>query len=218
MKIQWLGHSCFRLEESTGTAVVTDPYDASVVGYAMPRVKAEAVTLSHRHSDHDAVHNVDGAQATYEGAGSWDVKGVGISAIVSHHDGQNGAVRGVNHIFKFRMDGVDLCHMGDIGEECTTELGEAIGTVNVLMIPIGGNYTIDAEQAKEYVDFLMPDIVIPMHFKTPNCELDIEKRNAFLQLFDDEQLIYVDGNEVEFDRSHFDGDCTRVIVFDIDRF
>ena len=219
MKIQWLGHSCFRLVESTGTAIVTDPYDSAIVGYEMPKVQADAITLSHQHDDHNAVRNVQPACGTVlDKAGSWDVKGVGIASVVSHHDADQGARRGVNHIFKFRMDGVDLCHLGDIGEECTTELGESIGTVNVLMIPIGGNYTIDAQQAKEYVDLLMPDIVIPMHYKTPSCDMDIDKRNAFLQLFDDEQIVEIDGCEVEFDRSHFDGDCTKVIVFETNCF
>lgn len=218
MKIQWLGHSCFKLEESTGTSVVADPYDRSMVGYEMPTVNADAITLSHQHRDHNAVANVQGSPVIFDGLGSWDVKGVGITSIMSAHDDKRGAKRGVNHIFKYRMDGVDLCHMGDVGEECTPVLGEAIGTVNVLMIPVGGNFTIDAEQAKEYVDFLMPDIVIPMHFKTPECQIDVDKVNAFLQLFDDEQIVRVDGDAIEFDRAKFDGDCTRVIVFDTDRF
>ena len=165
MKITWLGHSAFRLEESTGTTVVTDPYAESLVGYRMQRVNADAVTLSHHHRDHDEVNAVGGAPQVLDAVGSWDIKGVGIMSMHSWHDSEQGARRGPNLIFKYRMDGVDLCHLGDIGEECGAETGDLIGTVNVLMIPVGGNYTIDAVQAKEYVDFLMPDIVIPMHFK-----------------------------------------------------
>ena len=103
--------------------------------------------------------------------------------------------------------------MGDIGEECTVHLAEGIGSVNVLMIPVGGNYTIDARQAKEYVDFIMPDIVIPMHYKTPGSAVDIEKLDEFLELFDENQIIYIDGQTLEVDREYFDTDSTKVIVF-----
>ena len=116
------------------------------------------------------------------------------------------------------MDGVDLCHMGDIGEPSNPILGESIGSVNVLMIPVGGTYTINAEQAKEYVDFLMPDVVIPMHFKTPSSEIDVDKIDDFLDLFEEDQLIRVDGDTFEFDREFFDGESTKVIVFNADKF
>ena len=213
MKITWLGHSAFRLEESTGTTVVTDPYAESLVGYRMQRVNADAVTLSHHHRDHDEVSRVAGSPQVFDTVGAWEVKGVDITSMHSWHDPEQGSKRGPNLIFKYRMDGVDLCHLGDIGEECDAETGDLIGTVNVLMIPVGGNYTIDAAQAKEYVDFLMPDIVIPMHFRTPSCAVDIGRLDDFLDLFDDEQIVRVDGDTLEVDREYFDGDSTKVIVF-----
>lgn len=213
MKITWLGHSAFLLEESTGTTVVTDPYGESIVGYRMRQVTADAVTLSHHHRDHDEVSRVAGSPQVFDTVGAWEVKGVDITSMHSWHDPEQGGKRGPNLIFKYRMDGVDLCHLGDIGEECDAETGDLIGTVNVLMIPVGGNYTIDAAQAKEYVDFLMPDIVIPMHFRTPSCAVDIGRLDDFLDLFDDEQIVRVDGDTLEVDREYFDGDSTKVIVF-----
>lgn len=213
MNIEWLGHSCFKLTESTGTTIITDPYEKSIVGIEMKRTNADVVTCSHQHKDHNAVVNVTGEPMVLSECGFWEVKGVGISSILSYHDDKNGKKRGENRIFKFRMDGVDLCHMGDVGEECTIRLAEGIGSVNVLMIPVGGNYTIDAKQAKEYVDFIMPDIVIPMHYKTPSSEVDIEKLDEFLELFDESQIIYLDGQTLEVDREYFDTDSTKVIVF-----
>ena len=213
MKITWLGHSAFLLEESTGTTVVTDPYGESIVGYRMRQVTADAVTLSHHHRDHDEVGRVAWSPQVFDTVGAWEVKGVDITSMHSWHDPEQGSKRGPNLIFKYRMDGVDLCHLGDIGEECDAETGDLIGTVNVLMIPVGGNYTIDAAQAKEYVDFLMPDIVIPMHFRTPSCAVDIGRLDDFLDLFDDEQIVRVDGDTLEVDREYFDGDSTKVIVF-----
>lgn len=211
MKITWLGHSSFLLEESTGTTIVTDPYHP-YVGYEMPKVDADIVTVSHAHNDHCYVSNVGGNPTVLNRAGAYEIGGVHILAQRSYHDDQKGAQRGNNLIFKYRMDGVDVCHMGDIGEDCNPVLVESIMPINVLLIPIGGNYTIDAEMAKEYVDRIMPDIVIPMHYKTKDCEFDIDKVNEFVNLFDDENVVYLDGATVEFDRADFDGEETKVLV------
>lgn len=218
MNIEWLGHSCFKLTESTGTTIVTDPYDKSIVGFDVASTGADVVTCSHQHKDHNAVVKIKGSPLVLSECGSWEVKGVGISSMHSYHDDKTGKKRGENCIFEFRMDGVDLCHMGDIGEECTARLAESIGSVNVLMIPVGGNYTIDAAKAKEYVDFIMPDIVIPMHFKTPKSELDIDKLDEFLDLFEPEQIVELDGQTLEVDRAYFEGDNTKVIVFNDEVF
>ncbi len=213
MKLTWLGHSSFKLEESTGTTIVTDPYH-SYVGYQMPTVEADVVTVSHAHNDHSCISNVQGNPTVLNRAGAYEIGGVHIMANRAYHDNQKGTERGQNIIFKFRMDGVDLCHMGDIGEDCNSMLVESMMPVNVLMIPIGGTFTIDAKEAKEYVDRIMPDIVIPMHFKTKDCDFDIDKINQFLDLFDDENIIYCDTDTVEFDRADFDGEETKVLVLE----
>ena len=218
MKIEWLGHSSFLLEESTGTSIVTEPYERENVGIPYPKVRADIVTISHGHHDHNAVKAVQGDPKVIDRVGFWEIDGVDINTLESNHDHHGGARRGKNLICKFRLDGVDVVHMGDIGEEITPELGEAIGPVNVLLIPVGDNYTIGAEQAKEYVDFLMPDIVIPMHYKTPSCKLDIDKLRPFLQLFEDEHIRFVPGDVIEFDREDFDGESTKVVVFEDDKF
>lgn len=218
MKIEWLGHSCFKLTESTGTTIVTDPFDREIVGYEMAKTSADVVTCSHQHKDHNAIVRIDGEPLVLSECGFWEVKGVDISSMRSYHDDKLGKKRGENKIFKFRMDGVDLCHMGDIGEECTVRLADGLGSVNVLMIPVGGNYTIDAKQAKKYVDIIMPDVVIPMHFKTSKSEMDIEKLDEFLDLFEEEQIKAVDGQSIEFDRAHFENDNTIVVVFNEEVF
>lgn len=213
MKLTWLGHSSFKLEESTGTTVVTDPYHSNV-GFEMPAVEADVVTVSHTHTDHNNIENVKGSPTVLNRVGAYEIGGVHILAGHTFHDDKKGALRGDNLVFKYRMDGVDLCHMGDIGEECNAFLVETLMPVNVLMIPVGGNYTIDAQQAKEYVDRLMPDVVIPMHYKTKDCDFDIDKVSEFLSLFDDENIIYADGATVEFNRADFDGEETKVLVIE----
>ena len=109
------------------------------------------------------------------------------------------------------MDGIDVCHLGDLGEDCSSDLIETVLPVNVLLIPVGGNYTLDAEMAKEYVDRIMPDIVIPMHYRTKDCKLDIDKVDEFLNLFDGECIEETEGNSVELSRSDLGGE-TKIIV------
>lgn len=213
MKIKYLGHSSFLMTESTGTAIVCDPYDSSV-GFAMPSVRADAVTVSHHHYDHDNVAAVSGSPVVLDKEQGYSLPGVEIKAIKSFHDDAGGAKRGDNVIFKFRMDGLDVCHLGDLGEDCSPELIEAILPVNVLLIPVGGTYTIDAAMAKEYVDRIMPDVVIPMHFRTKNCTLDIDKADEFLELFDDDVEIEEGANEISLSREDIDEERTKIIVME----
>ena len=216
MKIRYLGHSSFLLTESTGTSIVTDPYGD--VGFEIPRVSADVITVSHGHYDHNNVGAVSGKPTVISEEGKYEIGGVRITAIKSWHDDVNGAKRGENLIFKFRMDGLEICHLGDIGEECTSELLEAILPVHVLLIPVGGKYTIDAEQAKEYVDRIMPSVVVPMHYKTKSLTLDIEKVNEFVDLFDGsdevEEIVEFDGEELELFRDDVTEESTKIIVME----
>ena len=210
MKIEYLGHSCFKLTESTGTSIVCDPYSEEV-GFHMPAISADAVTVSHGHYDHNAIEKVGGNPKIIDKESSIDLSGVEINSVKSFHDGNRGKKRGENIIFKFRMDGIDVCHLGDLGEDCSSDLIETVLPVNVLLIPVGGNYTLDAEMAKEYVDRIMPGIVIPMHYRTKDCKLDIDKVDEFLNLFDGECIEETEGNSVELSRSDLGGE-TKIIV------
>lgn len=216
MKIRYLGHSGFLLTESTGTSIVTDPYGD--IGFDMPNVSADVVTVSHSHYDHNNIAAVKGNPVVIDKEGNYDIGGVGISAIKSFHDSEGGKRRGKNLIFKFRMDGLEICHLGDLGEECSSALIEAILPVHVLLIPVGGKYTIDAEQAKEYVDRIMPSIVIPMHYKTKGLDLDIDKVDEFAGLFeenaDEEQVEQFDGEELELFRDDITEETTKIIIME----
>ncbi len=211
MIIEYLGHSCFKLTESTGTCVVCDPYSEETVGYTMPKVTAGAVTVSHHHDDHDFIANVGGNPVIIDKESSFDLPGVEINSVKSFHDGNRGKKRGENVIFKFRMDGIDICHLGDLGEACSLDLIETILPVNVLLIPVGGNYTIDAEMAKEYVDRIMPEIVIPMHFRTKDSKIDIDKLDGFLNLFDGDCIEEKEESSLELSRSDLTEE-TKIIV------
>ena len=214
MKIKWLGHSSFLLTESTGITVLTDPFDPDTVGYDFESRDADIVTVSHGHSDHNYIKGVKSYKQIYDAAGKFEYEGrVHVTGIQAFHDECEGGKRGKNIIYKFGMDGVNVCHMGDIGEPCSPELVERLLPVNVLLIPVGGNYTVDAEAAKEYVDRLMPDIVIPMHYKIRHCELDIDKVEPFARMFDDE-YVEEDLSELDLDRADFNESPTRLIILE----
>lgn len=215
MKIQYLGHSCFKLTESTGTTIITDPYKG--IGYELPKgLKADAVTVSHSHFDHNHVKAIGGHPRVLDKEGFYELPGVEITGIKSYHDNQGGRQRGENIIYKFRMDGLEVCHLGDLGEECSSELLEMILPVNILLIPVGGTYTVDAELAKEYVDRIMPEIVIPMHYKTRslNLDLDLDKADAFLDLFDDEETEISGLDTLEFSREDLTEEKTKIILME----
>ena len=180
MKIQYLGHSCFRLQFNSGVTVVTDPYTR--VGYEMPNgVTADVVTVSHGHFDHNYLPAVK-CNCVVADAGTHAINGIAFEGIESYHDGAQGSLRGKNVIFKMMADGMTICHFGDLGEAASQELLDKIGQVDVLLLPIGGTYTIDAGQAKEYIEKIAPKLVIPMHYKPQDGGLDIAGSENFLRL------------------------------------
>lgn len=188
MKITYLGHSCFFIKGTK--SVVTDPF--MNIGYDMERVSADYVLVSHNHFDHNGVTKVDAKQVIL---GENDLplgKDINLSAIKTFHDNFKGRLRGENLVYKFTIDGVTFVHLGDLGEDFTEETANLIGSCDILFVPIGGNYTIDYIEAKKYVDKINPKIVVPMHFKTPRSNIDIDGAQKFLSLFKNVKIIYKD--------------------------
>lgn len=169
MDITYLGHSSFKLR-SAGATVVTDPY-GSDIGFAMPSVSADVVTVSHHHDDHDNVKAVSGTARRekpfiIDEVGEYEVGGVSVFGVKSYHDENKGADRGKNSIFSILIDGVSVVHLGDLGHELSDRQIEDINGVDILLIPVGGKYTINPSVAAKVVASLDPAIVIPMHYKT----------------------------------------------------
>ena len=183
MKIEYLGHSCFLLTTSAGQTVLTDPYTG--VGYELPaNITADIVTVSHGHFDHNYVAAVQNKATILTETGKQVVDGIVFEGIASDHDPARGTLRGKNTIFKMQADGITLCHLGDLGEPLNNSLVEKIGKVDILFIPVGGNYTIDAVEAKRYVDAIAPKTVIPMHYRPIDGSIDIATETAFLRLYE----------------------------------
>lgn len=181
MKIQYLGHSSFLLESAGGTRVVTDPYGE--IGFPFPRVKADGVTVSHAHYDHCNVAALGKRVKVFDRAGTFSLGEFSISSMERYHDDCGGRKRGKDLVFFLESEGVRVCHLGDLGEPFSPELAASFGKVDVLMIPVGGNYTIGGEEAAKYVRAISPRVAIPMHFYTPGLTVDISGPEAFLSHF-----------------------------------
>ena len=171
MDITYLGHSAFKLKGKEAT-VITDPFDKKLVGFAMPQSSADVVTVSHEHEDHNAWQQVSGTARRTEpyvirAPGEYEVNGVGVFGWRSFHDAQEGAERGVNTIFSIIIDGVRVVHLGDLGAVIEDDLIEGLGTVDVLLTPVGGRFSLSPKDATIVMEKLSPSLVIPMHYKTP---------------------------------------------------
>jgi L-ascorbate metabolism protein UlaG (beta-lactamase superfamily) len=171
MKVKWLGHASFLLESESGLRIVTDPYTPGMFGldYAAPSERADIVTVSHEHDDHNNVAAVQGNPQVVRGAGIHEAKGIQFKGVASSHDPTSGSQRGPNTIFCFALDDINVCHLGDLGHDLDDRTAAEIGQVDVLLIPVGGNFTIDAAAATRACEKLSPRVVIPMHFKNERC-------------------------------------------------
>lgn len=186
MEIRWLGHACFQIRSQSGLTLLTDPPDREV-GYPRIEVKADIVTVSHQHFDHNAVALLPGKPKVIEEPGVHQVEGITIKGVSTFHDTAGGRQRGKNIVFVLEVDGVRLCHLGDLGHVLDEAQVAEIGPVDILMVPVGGYYTIDALAAKQIVEALRPRIVLPMHYKTPvmpDASFPIAPVTAFTQYYD----------------------------------
>ena len=179
MEITWLGHSCFRLKGKQAT-VITDPFSPAI-GYALGKVTAEIVTVSHAHPGHSYIQGVGGEPRILKSPGEYESAGVLTVGVHTYHDNEKGAQRGKNTAFVIDVDDVMICHLGDLGHVLTAEQVAEIDGVDVLLIPVGGVSTIDAVQAAQIVRQLEPKVVIPMHYKTDALKRELETADRFLK-------------------------------------
>lgn len=170
MEITYLGHSSFRIKGKTVT-IVTDPYTSEKVGFKFPKLEANIVTVSHDHFDHNQAHLIAGDPKIVSGPGEYEIAGISIFGTHTYHDNKNGEERGANTVYVMTIDGINVCHLGDLGHALTDEQLDSIGNVDVLFIPVGGVYTIDPSEANQVVMQIEPKIIIPMHYKTPGLAI-----------------------------------------------
>jgi len=179
MDINWLGHSCFRIKGKQAV-VVTDPYPPDL-GYSLGKLNADIVTVSHQHPSHSYVQGVGGEPKLVTRPGEYEISGVLIIGITTFHDAEDGGKRGKNTVYLMEVDGITICHLGDLGHVLTAEQVEEIDDVDVLLLPVGGVSTINASMAAEVIRQIEPKVVVPMHYKTPALNRELGLVDKFLR-------------------------------------
>ena len=174
-----MGHSCFRIRGSQ-SVIITDPYPPEL-GYSLGKPTARIVTVSHQHTNHSYTQGVGGDFRVVKGPGEYEISGVLIIGIPTFHDAEKGKVRGKNTVYLMEVDGVSVCHLGDLGHVLTADQVEEIDDVDVLLLPVGGVSTINAAMAAEVIRQIEPKAVIPMHYKTPVLKRELAPVDKFLK-------------------------------------
>lgn len=197
MKIKWNGHASFTITSDDGTVLVTDPYDPNgydgALQYEAVNERADGALISHDHADHNYVEGLSGSPQIVKG--SDNVKGIEITGIETFHDESGGSERGKNVVFIINIDGMKICFSGDLGHQLSDEQVDKAGNIDILLVPVGGFFTLDADGASKLVETLKPKIVIPMHYKTSKCGFPISDAEAFLSLMNNVKKL--DKSEIE---------------------
>lgn len=208
MLIKWLGHASFLLE-SNGIKLLTDPFDTGM-GYQLCKEEVNIVTVSHEHWDHNAVDKLPGNPRVIRELGNFEINSIGIQGIASFHDKEQGQQRGSNIMFKISAEDLNILHLGDLGHVLNQQQLKEIGKIDILLIPVGGCYTLDAEDASQVVEQLQPRVIIPMHFLTPDVSL---RELAPVEAFTSKFSRVVKRPYLEINKKNL-GPETRIIVLD----
>ena len=180
MEIIWYGHSCFRLTERGLATVVTDPFDHRETGYEPLKLRGDIVTVSHDSPSHNFVDGVKGIAHTLTGPGEYEIGGVFITAIqTNHRNGKEETPR--NTLFVFEFNGINVAHLGDLSHVPNQTEVEALGSVHVALVPVGDGSSLNAAKAAEVISLFEPNIVIPMHYATPDCTIKLDPLSKFLK-------------------------------------
>ncbi len=183
MEITWYGHSCFRLTERGMATVVVDPFDSKTIGYSPLKLKADIVTVSHDAPGHNNTDAVKGTSHVITGPGEFEIGGVFITGVQT--DGTGSSKKAKEHLrntlYVFDYEGLTVAHLGDLQQVPTQAEIEALGNVNVALVPVGGGASLNAAKAAEVISLLEPSIVIPMHYATPDVKISLDSLNKFLK-------------------------------------
>jgi L-ascorbate metabolism protein UlaG (beta-lactamase superfamily) len=185
MKIKWYGHAAFLITSDEGTKIIIDPYEPGAFGgqlsYGKIKDQADIVLTSHDHADHNYTQDLPGTPQVVKGSGPKTLKGISIKGVSTYHDPSKGSERGANTIFTIKINNIQLCHLGDLGHLLSDKELAEIGPVDILLIPVGGFFTIDPREATRVAEQIKPRILIPMHFKTGKCGFSIAPVEDFLK-------------------------------------
>jgi len=189
-KIYWAGQSCFQISVSNSKEnsadIVIDPFDKET-GLKLPSLSADIILVTHDHHDHNNVEAIKPAQSGVDpfvinGPGEYEIKEVFVQGIPTSHDDQDGKDRGKSTIYVIETEDIKICHLGDFGQkQLSDEQLEKLEKIDVLMIPVGGKFTIDSAQAQRIISQIEPKMVIPMHYKIPGLKMDVDDVAKFMK-------------------------------------
>jgi L-ascorbate metabolism protein UlaG (beta-lactamase superfamily) len=214
MEITWYGHSCFRFTERNMATVVCDPFDSKIVGYEQIKLKADIVTSSHDAPGHNHFESVKGFTHAITGPGEFEIGGVFITGIQMDGMGKKSNDKPRNTLYVFDYMGLTVAHLGDLRSVPTQTEIEALGTVNVALVPAGGGGGLNAAKAAEIVSMLEPNIVIPMHYQTPAAKVELDRLDKFLKEMGSHEAEHIQSLKVT--KSNLPEE-TKVIVLDFQR-
>ena len=181
MKVKWFAHASFLITSDSGVRIITDPYTSgSGLDYGDIKETADIVTVSHGHGDHNNAATVRGNPKLVNQSGITEAKGIKFKGVPTYHDEEKGKARGNNIIFCFEVDGIKMCHLGDLGHQLSAQQVAELGKIDILFMPVGGYYTIDAKVASQIAGQLAPKVLIPMHYKTNKCGYPITGVEEFV--------------------------------------
>jgi len=209
LRIRWHGHSCFSI--SNGKTIVFDPHDGVSIGIPPPRIKGDIILITHEHFDHNQAKAVEKEGSIVLKNGK-KVDGIEIETFSSYHDREKGRKRGEITVFKIKYEEITFCHLGDIGE-IDEKLVEGIGNIDILFVPVGGTFTLNAKEAMEMCKKIKPKVVVPMHYKIEGLSLPIDRVDKFLDMAEDMEILYV-ANEVELTQEDLP-ENTEIWVFSL---
>jgi L-ascorbate metabolism protein UlaG (beta-lactamase superfamily) len=197
IQVRWHGHSCFEIKNEL--TIITDPHDGKSIGIPAPNVEGDIILVSHDHYDHNSVKSVEKYDSKIiRDERKRNISNVIIRGVKTYHDENFGENRGENIIYKFLLNDINFCHLGDLGHKISDEVNKKIGDVDILFTPIGGNFTIDHQNAWYNINLIKPKIIIPMHYKIGGLSLPIDGAEKFL---DSSSLkILKVGNEIDFEK------------------
>ncbi|MDO9577984.1 MAG: MBL fold metallo-hydrolase [Candidatus Cloacimonadales bacterium] len=209
INVKWFGHSMWKIWNDS-VSIIADPF--TDIGYPMPQnATADIVLSSHNHYDHNNFSLIGGDFKIVKEEGEFIIRNVKINSFITYHDKAGGTRRGKNLLIKFELSGKTFLHCGDLGHDLDEEMISKLGKIDVLFIPIGGYYTIDAVAAKKIVDKIQPKIVFPMHYKTDVLDFPIAKKEAYLQLISDFRQI--DSNIIKLTENDFTEEQTIILNY-----
>lgn len=216
MIISWLGQSCFKLQDKLNgqdITVIVDPFSPTYTGLKLPaNLTADIVAISHQHEDHNFRQGVSGQPFIVDMAGEYEIAGLSIDAIDSDHDQKGGAERGHNLIFRLEFSDLAVAHLGDLGSPLEAKQLERLAGTDILLVPIGGRYTLDAKQAVEAINQIEPKMVIPMHYQLPGLKMELNAVDDFIKALG---LAPVYENKLKISRRDLDSENTQLTVLSI---